>query len=61
MFPQIVAKCADASLLTNRVLPALVTLANDSEMSVRVATVPALGTIIEASEDNTVRALLKNF
>ena len=53
---QVIAKVANSSLLSSRVLPALVTLANDPEMSVRVATVPALGVIIETSDDNTVSA-----
>lgn len=34
-------------LASTRVIPALVTLGNDPEISVRIATIPALGTILE--------------
>lgn len=52
---QVVAKSVNETLLSTRVLPALVTLANDAEMSVRVATVAAFGSIVEHSTDKTVR------
>ncbi|KAL8571755.1 hypothetical protein ACOMHN_051122 [Nucella lapillus] len=35
------------TLISQRVVPALVTLANDPDMSVRIATIPSLGAIIE--------------
>ncbi|XP_012937073.1 RAB11-binding protein RELCH homolog [Aplysia californica] len=40
-------KGVNETLVSSRVVPALVTLSNDQEMSVRIATIPALGAIIE--------------
>ncbi|KAK7505693.1 hypothetical protein BaRGS_00002964 [Batillaria attramentaria] len=43
------------TLISHRVVPALVTLANDPDMSVRIATIPSLGGIIE---NITIREVL---
>ena len=44
---QLLIKDVSDGLISQRVVPALVTLANDPDMSVRIATIPSLGGIIE--------------
>ncbi|XP_035825823.1 RAB11-binding protein RELCH, partial [Aplysia californica] len=44
---ELMIKGVNETLVSSRVVPALVTLSNDQEMSVRIATIPALGAIIE--------------
>jgi hypothetical protein len=41
-------KGVDESLVATRVVPALVTLASDPEIAVRIPTIPAFGTIMES-------------
>ena len=41
-------------MIAARIIPALVTLASDPEMTVRIATVPAFGTIMETVTDRMV-------
>lgn len=42
------------SMTTNRIVPALITLASDPEISVRTATIPVFGTLIENSTNKEV-------
>ncbi|XP_030831289.1 RAB11-binding protein RELCH homolog isoform X1 [Strongylocentrotus purpuratus] len=44
---ELLAKGINESLVSSRVVPALITLSGDSDVSVRVATIPAFGTILE--------------
>jgi len=44
----------EVHLVSTRVVPALVTLANDAEMSVRIATVAAFGTLAETVTDRVI-------
>ncbi|XP_055891966.1 RAB11-binding protein RELCH homolog isoform X3 [Biomphalaria glabrata] len=44
---ELMIKGVSDSLVSSRVVPALVTLSNDHELSVRIATIPSLGSIIE--------------
>ncbi|XP_076470808.1 RAB11-binding protein RELCH homolog isoform X2 [Babylonia areolata] len=44
---ELVIQGVSDTLISQRVVPALVTLANDPDMSVRIATIPSLGAIIE--------------
>ncbi|XP_025114881.1 lisH domain and HEAT repeat-containing protein KIAA1468-like isoform X4 [Pomacea canaliculata] len=54
LFELLIQGVSDA-LISHRVVPALVTLANDPEVSVRMATIPSLGGIIE---NVTIREVL---
>ncbi|XP_023930663.1 lisH domain and HEAT repeat-containing protein KIAA1468 homolog [Lingula anatina] len=44
---EVLVKGVSESLIASRVVPALVTLASDPEISVRISTVPAFGTVVE--------------
>ena len=54
---QLVVQGTNEHLVSSRIIPALVTLASDPEISVRTSTIPALGTIIETVTDRTVSTL----
>ena len=58
---QLVVRGTNEHLVSSRVIPALVTLASDPEISVRTATIPALGTIIETVTDRVVLHTLPYF
>ncbi|XP_078720087.1 RAB11-binding protein RELCH homolog isoform X1 [Lampetra fluviatilis] len=45
---ELLVKGVNETLVAQRVVPALITLASDPEISVRIATVPAFGTIMES-------------
>ncbi|KAL3860033.1 hypothetical protein ACJMK2_010206, partial [Sinanodonta woodiana] len=51
---EILVKCVSEVLASSRIIPALVTLCNDPEISVRTATIPALGTVIESTHTREV-------
>lgn len=44
---QLLVKGVNETLVAQRVVPALITLSSDPEISVRIATIPAFGTIME--------------
>ncbi|KAH9515545.1 hypothetical protein Btru_011363 [Bulinus truncatus] len=52
---ELMIKGVSDALVSSRVVPALVTLSNDHELSVRIATIPSLGSIIE---NVTIREVL---
>ncbi|XP_059148848.1 RAB11-binding protein RELCH-like isoform X1 [Physella acuta] len=52
---ELMIKGVSDSLISSRVVPALVTLSNDQEISVRITTIPSLGAIIE---NITIREVL---
>lgn len=50
----VLMKGVDLDLISRKVLPALVTLASDSQMSVRTAAIPAFGAIVENVTDKMI-------
>ncbi|KAM7442022.1 hypothetical protein ABFA07_008942 [Porites harrisoni] len=50
----VLIKGVDLDLISRQVLPALVTLASDSQMSVRTASIPAFAAIVENVTDKTI-------
>ncbi|EDO33913.1 predicted protein, partial [Nematostella vectensis] len=50
----VLIKGVDIDTISRHVLPALVTLASDSHMSVRAASIPAFGAIVENVTDKTI-------
>ncbi|XP_071495307.1 RAB11-binding protein RELCH homolog [Diadema antillarum] len=44
---ELLARGINEALVSSRVVPALITLSGDSDISVRIATIPAFGTILE--------------
>ncbi|KAM9703004.1 RAB11-binding protein RELCH-like isoform 2-T2 [Dama dama] len=46
-FDQLLVKGVNETLVAQRVVPALITLSSDPEVSVRIATIPAFGTIMK--------------
>ncbi|XP_078365264.1 RAB11-binding protein RELCH homolog isoform X2 [Oculina patagonica] len=50
----VLMKGVDLDSISRKVLPALVTLASDSQMSVRTAAIPAFGAIVENVTDKTI-------
>ncbi|KAK3746890.1 hypothetical protein RRG08_030301 [Elysia crispata] len=52
---ELMIKGVSDTLVSSRVVPALVTLSNDQELSVRIATIPSLGAVIESI---TIREVL---
>ncbi|XP_068684810.1 RAB11-binding protein RELCH homolog [Montipora foliosa] len=50
----VLIKGVDLDLISRQVLPALVTLASDAQMSVRTASIPAFASIVENVTDKTI-------
>ncbi|XP_046659376.1 RAB11-binding protein RELCH homolog [Homalodisca vitripennis] len=47
-------RCVGESMTTNRIVPALITLASDPDITVKTATIPVFGTLIEYSTNKEV-------